>query len=172
MVGLDQLDLKVLNVHINLVNLKEVLAVLIVGGRQLQAEAEPIAGHLDVSNTSVRDGREALLAFDIEANIAQIHLDTGDFDVDRVPVGARNLLAAPTEVVVAGDFEDVGHEVVALQNQILNDSIYLGIRVLDAGDGNVCDPLEGSRDDDLCQVLKEMRLEDCLAIFVLTEVGE
>lgn len=106
------------------------------------------------------------------ADIAEIHLDTGNLDLNGLVVLVGNLLAAPSEVLVTGDLKDVGHEVVTLKNQILNDGIKLRVGVLNAGDGNVGNVLHDGRNDDISQVLDQMRLEDGLAVVIIAKVGE
>lgn len=50
----------------------------------------------------------------------QIHLDTAHSNHNLVAVLAANLLAAPAEVVVVTELENVGHEVVALDDKVFN----------------------------------------------------
>lgn len=106
------------------------------------------------------------------ADIAEIHLDTSDLDLNGLVVLVGNLLAAPSEVLVTGDLKDVGHEVVTLENQVLNDGIKLRVGVLNAGDGNVGNVLHDGRDDDISQVLDQMRLEDGLSVIIVAKVSE
>lgn len=95
-----QLNVEVLDVHVNLVDLEKVLLVLVVGRRHFNLEAETAAAKEDVGDTRVRDGGETLLLLDVKGHIAQVHLDARDGQHDRVVVLVGNLLAAPAEVVV------------------------------------------------------------------------
>ncbi|KAI6767974.1 hypothetical protein HG530_005983 [Fusarium avenaceum] len=152
-VGLLHLNLKLGKVNIDLLNLEVVLTILLVGSRHLHLEREAVAREDDVSNTSV-------------------HLDTGNLDLHGLVALVGNLLAAPAEVVLAGDLENVRSEVVTLKNKVLNDGIELRIGVLNSRDGDVSNVLEGSRKDDIPQVLEQMRLEDRLTILVVAKILE
>ncbi|KNB10096.1 hypothetical protein FOXG_20303 [Fusarium oxysporum f. sp. lycopersici 4287] len=172
MVRLLDLDLELVEVNIDLLNLEVVLAILLVGGRHLHLEGEAITREDDVSNTSVGDRRETLLALDVEAHITKIHLDASNLDLDGLMALVGDLLAAPSEVVLAGNLEDVGGKVVTLKDQVLDDSIDLGVGVLNSRNWDVGNVLKGGRDNDIPQVLKQMRLEDRLAILVVAKVLE
>lgn len=161
-----------LDVHVDLVDLEEVLPVLGVGGGQLHAEGEALAAEEQVRDALVGEGGEAALALDVEGHVAQVHLHAADLDVERVLVAARELLAAPAEEVVAGDLEHVWHEVVALEHEVLDDGVHLVVRVLDARDRDVGHVFEDGRDDDFGQVFDEVWLELRLALLVVAEVSE
>jgi hypothetical protein len=65
MLRLSELDVKVGNVDVDLLDLKEVLAVRLLSCGQLDLEAEAISTKEDVGNASVSDAWEALLSLDI-----------------------------------------------------------------------------------------------------------
>ena len=167
-----EIDVQRLEVNVDLVNLEEMLTVLLGSSGNLHAEREAITRQQDVGNTSVRDGGEAALALDVEADIAEIHLDTSNLDVHGVVVVVGNLLAAPAEVVLTGNFKDIGHEVVALKNKILDNGIELRIGVLNARDGDIGSLLQDSREDDGSQILDKVRLEGRLAVGVVAKILE
>lgn len=170
--GLLEVDVQGLKVNVDLVNLEEVLTVLLGGSGDLHAEREAITRQQDVGNTSVGDGGEAALALDVEADITEIHLDTGNLDVHGVVVVVGNLLAAPAEVVLAGNFKDVGHEVVALEDKVLDNGIKLRVGVLNARDGDIGSLLQDSREDDGSQILDKVRLEGRLAVGIVAKILE
>lgn len=171
-VGLDQLNLQVLDIDVNLVNLEEVLPVLSIGRGHLHPKSEALALEENVEDTSVAERWESLLPLDVVAHIAQIHLDTGNLDVNSHLVLVGDLLATKAHVVFTSNFEDIGHEVVAFKDEVLNHGIDLGIRILDAGDRDVGNVLEHSRKDDVCQILDEMGLEGRLAVLIVAKVSE
>lgn len=170
--GLLKLDVEVLDIDVDVVNLEEVLAVLGVGGRHLDLEAETSSTEEDVHQTFIADGWESLLLADVVADIAEIHLNTAHGQHNRVLVAVGNVLASPAPVVVAGKLEHIGSEVVTLNHKVLNHRINHGVSVLDARYGNIADVLEDGRKDDVSQVLDEVRLEGRLPILVITEVIE
>lgn len=170
--GLLDLDVQTLDINVNLLNLEEVLGVLLVGGGDLHLEGETVSGKENVNDTGVSERREALLPLDVVADISEIHLDTGNLDLNGLVVLVGNLLAAPAEVVLAGNLADIGCEVVALKNQVLNDGIELRIGVLNARDGNVGRVLHDGWDDNLSQILDQVGLEDGLAVLVVAEIIE
>jgi len=97
-----------------------------------------------------------LLLFDVVGNIAKITLNTADRQHDLVLVFVGNVLAAPAEVVIAGKLDSIGHKIIALDDQILNDGIDHRIGILDSWNGNVANALESGREDDLTEILNEM----------------
>lgn len=171
-VGLLQLDVHVLDAHVNLVQLEEVLLVVLLSGRGSDLDAETITTEEDIHNTTIGDGGEALLLLDVVGDIAQIHLDARHGNHDLIITLVADLLAAPAEVVVAAELHDVGHQVVTLNAQVLDDHINHGIRDLDTGDGNVADILENAGDDDIAKIPKEIRFEGGLATGILAEILE
>lgn len=170
--GLLDLEVEVLHVNVNLLDLEEVLAILLVRGGKLHLERETISGKDDIGNTSVGDGGKALLALDVEADISQIHLDTSNLDLDGVGVLVGNLLAAPAEVVLVSQLKDVGSKIVTLKNKVLDDGVELVIGVLDTRDRDVGNVLKDSGKDDISQIADQMRLEDRLAILIVAEISE
>ena len=103
---------------------------------------------------------------------SQIHLDTRHRERRLAAQFARRCLPAPTDVIVAAEFEHVRHQVVTLNDQVLNHGIHLGIAVLDAWQRNVSDILEQVREDDVGEVLDKVRLEGGVALLVGAEVVE
>lgn len=136
-VGLLDLDLNLGKVNVDLLNLEVVLTVLLLSGGDLHLKGEAVAREDDVSNTSVGERGEALLALDVEADVAKVHLDASDLDLHGLVVLVGNLLATPAEVVLAGNLEDVGSKVVTLKDKVLDDGIELRISVLDSRNGNI-----------------------------------
>jgi len=168
MVGLFEVNLEALHAYVDFFNLEDVLVVMLVSSRHLHPEGETIARQKDVQNASVSDAREARFALNMVADITKVHLNASDFDIDGVLVLVGNLLASPAPVVVAANLENVGHKVVALQYEVLNNGIELGIRILDAGNGDVGHILHDGWNNDLCQIFDQVRLEGSLSILIIT----
>jgi hypothetical protein len=174
-VALLHLDLQVLDIRLNLGDLEEVgLRMLagLVGSLHLDLEAKAGATHEDVHDALVGDGRETLLALDVVRDVPEVHLHTRDGEHDLVLVLARNGLATPAPVVVRAKFERVGCKVVALNDKVLDNRVHHGVAVLNAWNGDVANILKDGRKDDFGHVLDKVRLEDSLAILVLTEITE
>lgn len=76
--------------------------------------------------------------------------------------------AAPT----IGNLKNIGHQVITLNDQILNDGVNHGIAVFDARNRHIANILKDGRDDDLAQVLDEVWLKGWLAILVIAQVIE
>lgn len=171
-VGLLELDVQVLDVNSDLIQSDEVLAILLVGGASSNLEVEALAAQNNVHNTSVGDRGETLLLLDVVANITKISLDASGRDHDLVVMLVADLLATPAEVVVTAKLESIGHQIVALNAQVLDNNIDHRVRNLDARNGDVADILEESRQDDVGQVLDKMFLELGLAILVVAELLE
>ena len=166
------LDLKILNHDVNIVDDDKVGAVRLLSVAASNFEAEALATKEDVHDTLVSDGWEALLLLDVVRDILEIHLDTRTSNHDLVITLVFDLFAAKTEVVVTAHFEDVREQVVALNDKVLDHSIDHRVGCLNTRNGDVASVLKDGRDDDLCQVLDEMRLEGGLAVLILTKVIE
>lgn len=171
-VGLLQLDVHVLDVNVNSVDLEEVLAVSLVCSLHSDLEAQTSTTKEDIHDTLISNTGEALLLLDVVADIAKVALDARDGKHDLVLVLAGDGLAAPAPVVVAAKLQDVGSEVVTLENEVLDNGIHHGIRVLDTRNRNVTNGLEDTGENDISQVLDKMRLELSLSVLVLTKVEE
>jgi hypothetical protein len=74
--------------------------------------------------------------------------------------------------LTASNLQDVGHQVITLNHKILDDSIDHWVTVLNSGNWDVADALEGERKDDLGEILDQMRLEGWLAVLVVAKVVE
>jgi len=171
-VGLLQLDVDVLDVNVDRVDLEEVLAVGLVCSLHGDLETKTGTTKEDVHDTLVSNTGEALLLLDVVADVAKVALDARDGKHDLVLVLASDGLAAPAPVVVAAELHDVGSKVVTLEDEVLDDSVHHGVGVLDARNRDVADGLEETGEDNLGQILDEMRLELSLAVLILTEVEE
>lgn len=98
--GLLELDVKVLNININFVDLEEVLLVRLLSRRRLDLEAESGSTKEDVCDTLVGQLRATLLSLDVVSNISQIHLNARNRQGDCIVVLVGDLLTTVTEVVV------------------------------------------------------------------------
>lgn len=172
MAGLLELDVHALDVHGHLVKLDEMLLITLLGGGGSNLEAEALASKNNVHDTSVSDRREALLLLDVVADVTQISLDTAHGDHDLVVALVGDLLPAPAEVVVATKLHHVGQEVVALNNEVLDDDVYHGVGHLNSGNRDVADVLEDARNDDVTQILEQVLLENDLAISITAKILE
>ncbi len=171
-VGLLKLDVEVLDVNIDLVNLEEVLAILFGGRGHLDLKVQATTVEEDVGNADISDGRESLLLFDVVRNVTQVALNARDSDATRVLLLVRDALAAPAHVVVGGKLDGVWHEVVGLDDQVLNNAVHHLVLILNAWNWNVSGVLEDSRKDNLANILKKVWLEGWLSVLVVTKVVE
>jgi hypothetical protein len=171
-VRLLQLDVQVLNINIDGVDLEEVGLVGLVRGLHSDLEAQTSAAEEDVHDTLVGDAREALLLLDVVGDVAQVALHARNRQHDLILVAVLDLLAAPAPVVVAAELENVRGKVVTLNDEVLNDDIHHVVGELDTGDGNVADVLKEGREDDISQVLDQVRLEGRLAVLIVAKVVE
>lgn len=172
MVRFLHLDIDVLNVDVHLGNFEEVLAITRRSSLGSDLEAKTLTTHEEIADTSILNFRETLLALHVEGDITKVHLDTRDSQYDLVLILVGNLFPAPTPIVVCAEFENVGSEVVAFNDKILDHDVDGGIRVLDARDRNVSDVNQDFRNDNLGQVLDEMRLESWFTVFIIAKVKE
>ena len=83
-----------------------------------------------------------------------------------------DLSASQAEIVVIAKLEDVGEEVVALDDEVLDDGINHRVRSFNAGNRNIASVLENTRDDYIGEILDEMQLERGFAILVGAEILE
>jgi hypothetical protein len=166
------LDVDVLNVDVHLGNLEKVLAISRSSSFSSNLEAKALTTHEDIADTSVLNGREALLALHVESDITKVHLDTRDSQHDLVLVLVGNLFPTPAPIIVCAEFENVGSEVVAFDHEIFDHDVDSMIRVLETGERHVPNIDQALRNDDLGQVLDKMRLESWLAEFIIAKVME
>jgi hypothetical protein len=72
----------------------------------------------------VLDLGEPLLAMEIERHVSKVRLDLRERDPDRVLVPVLDLLErGQLEVVFGLDLEDVGQQVLAFEDEVLNNEI-------------------------------------------------
>lgn len=84
----------------------------------------------------------------------------------------RSRLTTPFEVVIIGDFKHIWHQVVTLNDQVLDDGIDHGVGDLDARDGHISGVLEDARNDHVDKVFHQVRLECGLSILVRAKIIE
>ena len=75
-------------------------------------------------------------------------------------------------VVVASKFNNVWHEVVALDHQVLDDYVGHGILHFDTRNGNIANIFEDRGKDDVGEVLDKVFLELDIATLIATQVSE
>ena len=81
-------------------------------------------------------------------------------------------LRPKSPVVVATKLEDIGEKVVALNHQILHNSIDRRIRHLNTWNWDITSILENCRNDNFCKILDQMRLERSIAVLIIAEIQE
>jgi hypothetical protein len=69
MFGLLELDIEVLDINVNFIHLKEILAIMFLSCRHLHLEAEACSTKENVGETLVSDAGDAVLSFDIVGHI-------------------------------------------------------------------------------------------------------
>jgi hypothetical protein len=70
------------------------------------------------------------------------------------------------------NFDNIGHEIVTLDNKILDNSIDRGIAVLNSRYRYIVEAAKRAWNYDLCEVLEQMGLECRFTILVITQVVE
>ena len=71
-----------------------------------------------------------------------------------------------------GNLKNVGHQVITLNHQVLDDSIELWVLVLNSWDRHVLNISEETWKDDIAQVLEQMWLEGRLAVLIVSKILE
>ena len=171
-VGLLELDVQVLDADGDIVDSDKMCAILCLSVASGKLEAEAFTSHEDIHDTLVGHGWEALLLLDVVCHILKIALDTRGSNHNLVLVLVADLSATQAEVVVVAELENVGEEVVALKDKVLNDGVDHRVRNLDTGNRDVASVLKDARDDDIGEILDEMRLEGDLAVCIVAEIEE
>jgi len=113
-----------------------------------------------------------LFLFDVVSHIPEIHLDAGGGNHDLMFVLVADLSAAQSEIVVTAKLDDIRKEVIALDDKVLDDGINHRVRNFNARNGDVASALEGTRDDDIREILDQMRLEGYFAILAGAKILE
>lgn len=102
----------------------------------------------------------------------QVSLDARDVDLEFVLVRARNTLATISEVVVASHIQDVGEDVVGLNDKVTDHDISIGAGELNVRNWDVADGIDDVGNDDVSKILEKMGLEFWLAVTVVAEIVE
>ena len=104
-------------------------------------------------------------------NVAQIGLDLGESNGESVLLEVTHVaVGRELEVVSVLNLDDVGQQVGNLDVEVLDNDIELVVGVLCSWDGNVSDLSSYSWDDDLSEVVDEVRLVLQVAITVKSKV--
>jgi hypothetical protein len=83
-----------------------------------------------------------------------------------------DLSAAQSEIVVSAKLDDIRKEVIAFDDKVLDDSINRRVRNFNARNGDIARALEGTRYDDIREILDQMRLESNFAILASAKIME
>lgn len=93
-------------------------------------------------------------------------------DNKLVLIGALDILAAVTEVIVAGNIHNIGQDVISLDNEVTDDNISVSACELNIRDRDIANPLNNLGDDDIAKVSEQVWLERRLSILVGAQVLE
>jgi hypothetical protein len=170
--GFLELDVQVADIDLAGVDLEEAVAAGLVGGGQSKLEAESLASEEDVHNTEISDRGETLLATDVVRDISKIALDSRGGDHNLLTLLRSGSLTAKSEVGVVFNLKHVRHQVIRLNNQVLNDSIKLLVGVLNARNRNIANTLKDIGKDHVGDILDQVLLEGRLSILIISEVLE
>lgn len=102
----------------------------------------------------------------------QVGLDARNVNRELVLVATLHVLAAISEMVVAGDVHNVGQDVISLNDEVTDDNVNVSAGELNVGDGDVADALNDLGDDNIAKISEQVWLELRLAIFVLAQIRE
>ena len=85
---------------------------------------------------------------------------------------AGDFLPTPAVVVIASKFNNIWHEVVALDHQVLDDYVGHSILHFDTRNRNIANIFEDGGKDNVSEVLDKVFLELDVATLIATQVGE
>jgi hypothetical protein len=132
--GLLEDNLHVLEFDVDIVDFEDTVAIFGFSGREPNIEGQTMASEEDVHDTLVRETGESLFLVDPVSDILQIALNLRDVERELVHAAIGDLFTSHAEEIVSLEFEDVGEKILGFENQVLNDSVDLGVTDFDSRD--------------------------------------
>lgn len=157
MLGVADLELEVVNVNLDIGDAEDGA----LGGSGLEGDlsADALAGDDDIGDTRVLEFGESALLLEVERDISQIGLDLAEAKSKSMfLVVAHRPVRRQLEIVPVLNLDEIGQQVRDLDVEVLDDNVELVVGVLCSGDGQVADLRCDSGDNDVAQVVDEVRL--------------
>ena len=133
MVRLLQDDFQIVDFDLDAVDGEVAIGIGFFRRREFQGEGQSMAAHEEIYNTSIPKAREPALFMDIVDNILDIALDLGS--MHRKVMFALGFNARTFESVkrIGLNFEDIGHQILGFDDNILDYSVQCKVMDFNAG---------------------------------------
>jgi len=130
---------------------------------ELDVDRHTLTGKDNIGDTVVLELGPSSLSSERESDISDIGLDLRHGQSELVVVSVHRLVelvvGRELERVVALDSDNVGEEVGSGKDEVLDDQINIGVGELGSGDGNVTNLLDKGREENVSDVVPQVRLE-------------
>jgi len=130
---------------------------------ELDIDRHTLTGEDNIGDTVVLELGPSGLSSEGESNISDVGLDLRHAQSELVVVSVHRLVELVVrrelERVVALDSDNVGEEVGSGKDEVLDDQINIGVGELGSGDGNVTNLLDKGREENVSDVVPQVRLE-------------
>lgn len=141
---------------------------------ELDVDRHTLAGKDNIGDTVVLKLRPSSLSSERESDISDIGLDLRHAHSELVVMSVHRLVELVVwrelERVVALDTDNVGEEVGSGKNEVLDDEINVGVGELGSGDGNVTNLPDEGREENVSDVVPQVRLEGEVTLRVEEQV--
>ena len=155
-------ELQGVNVDVNVLDTEHAVSS-VLNGLEVDDHADTLAADDDVGQTAVLDLGPSSLSSESELDVSEVGLDLGHRESNSVVVLVLHLVDSivrrEAKVVVNVNLDDVGPQVGALQDEVLDDQVNVLVRVLGSGNGHVANLLDQRGQDDPSNVVPQSGLE-------------
>lgn len=148
----------------------EHLVPSVLDGFNLNRDRDTLASDDNICDTRVGELGPTRFPSEAEENVLNVALDLREPNLESVASALETpvdlFVWGEDEVVVSHELDDVGEEVGAGKNQVLNDQVDLVVRVFSSGNGEVADTLDDLRQEVKSDIVPKVGLESEVSLFV------
>jgi len=141
---------------------------------EFDVDRHTLAGKDNIGDTVVLELGPSSLSSERESDISDVGLDLRHAHSELVVMSVHRLVELVVwrelERVVALDSDNVGEEVGSRKDKVLDDEINVGVGELGSGDGNVTNLPDEGREENVSDVVPQVRLEGEVTLRVEEQV--
>jgi len=141
---------------------------------ELDIDRHTLTGKDNIGDTVVLELGPSGLSSEGESNISDVGLDLRHAQSELVVVSVHRLVELVVrrelEGVVALDADNVGEEVGSRKDEVLDDKVDVGVGELGSGDGNVANLPDEGREENVSDVIPQVRLEGKVTLRVEEQI--
>jgi hypothetical protein len=141
---------------------------------ELDINRHTLAGKDDIGDTVVLELGPSSLSSERESDISDVGLDLRHAQSELVVMSVHRLVELVVwrelERVVALDSDNIGEEVGSGKDKVLDDKVNVGVGELGSGDGDVTNLPDEGREENVSDVIPQVRLEGEVTLRVEEQV--